>query len=93
MENAGRLQKVVQHETAFVSKVEPQKVKPWNCDCYNVTDISNIEETECTCYGKELKTIPSDLPKRLRRLTVTDSEISSISRDSFQPYKDTLTDV
>lgn len=93
MEEEDRMNQVVLKETAFVSKVEPRKPRPWSCDCYNTTEVNQTEEVECRCHGKELKAIPTDLPGNLHRLTITDSEIKNLSRNSLQPYKDTLRDV
>lgn len=78
----------------FVSKVEPKKnqTNTWMCDCYNSTDGVDLE-TECRCYGKELKEIPPDLDENLHRITLTDSDIRFVKRNSFQPYKETLRDV
>lgn len=94
MENVDRVPQVVHEQTAFVSKVEPKKVKPWTCDCYNATmEANQTYEVECRCFGKEFRVVPQDLVKNLQRLTITDSDISILNRDSFQPYKDTLRDV
>lgn len=94
MENAERVPQVIHEQTAFVSKVEPKKVKPWTCDCYNATtEVNQTDEVECRCFGKEFRVVPEDLARNLHRLTITDSDISILGRDSLQPYKDTLRDV
>lgn len=42
------------------------------------------------CSGNE---IPSDLPKNLQRITISGSDIKNLSRNSLQPYRETLMDV
>lgn len=80
----------------FISKVEPLYInmseKLFTSYCYNTTD-GGYSEVDCRCHGKELKDIPVDLDKTVRRITVTNSNMQFIPRDSFQPYKDTLWDM
>lgn len=61
----------------------------WCCDM----KTSIKKKLNFRCFGKELKEIPSDLPNNLQRLTISDSNIKNLSRNAFQPYRDTLMDV
>nr|XP_022902610.1 follicle-stimulating hormone receptor-like [Onthophagus taurus] len=56
--------------------------KTWKCDCDNSTDQLN----QCRCYGDGL-IIPDDLGNNFSSLVITHSDIQSIKRDDFQPYK------
>ncbi|KAK4884472.1 hypothetical protein RN001_000743, partial [Aquatica leii] len=81
-------------EHVFVSKVEPKQTQntSWSCNCYNGTNGLEFE-FECRCHGKELLEIPSDLDENLYRITLTDSDIKFLNKNSFQPYKESLRDV
>lgn len=86
----------VDYQHVFISKVEPTMVpnKNYNSHCYNTTAADSEEyEVDCRCYGKALLEIPDDLDPNVRRITITDSNMQLIKRDSFQPYRDTLRDV
>ncbi|KAF5297139.1 hypothetical protein FQA39_LY02719 [Lamprigera yunnana] len=80
-------------EHIFISKVEPRRSHnaSWFCDCYNGTNGPE-HEFECRCHGRELIEIPTDLDD-MYRITLTDSDIRFIKRDSFQPYRQHLRDV
>lgn len=79
-------------ETAFVSKVEPQEIKPCTCECYNTTENYQID-IECTCAGRELHQIPDFLNKTLTKLVITDSDIKRITKNELKPYRENLKDV
>lgn len=78
----------------FVSKVEPKNTQDqsWSCDCYNSTDGGEIV-IECRCQGKEFKHVPLNLNENLFRITIIDSNLKILKRNSFQPYRSTLRDM
>lgn len=88
---------------AFVSKVDFNMAasKGWECKCYNITmehapvadGGEEDAETECRCSGRDFKEVPIDLGENLHRITITDSDIMFLERDSFQPYMLTLHEV
>lgn len=76
-------------EIAFVSKVKPQTRPEQKCDCYNTSENYQIE-VECSCSGKALMRIPSNLPKNMSKLSVTDSEMRFFTRADLDPYRQNL---
>lgn len=92
MENTDRMAKnMEQHAFNDNTLKEDQDV---SCECHNSTEVYSIE-TECKCLdviGANLK-IPEVWVESLNRLTLTDSELTYIDKDLFQPFRLTLEDV
>ncbi|XP_031352438.1 lutropin-choriogonadotropic hormone receptor-like isoform X3 [Photinus pyralis] len=84
----------LEEQQMFISKMESKRAQnlTWTCECYNVTYGMELE-LECRCHGRGLLEIPTDLDEKLERITLTESEIKVIEKNSFQPYKETLRDV
>ncbi|XP_044729178.1 lutropin-choriogonadotropic hormone receptor-like [Chrysoperla carnea] len=58
----------------------------------NIFMLSTFE-TECVCFGDKLYKIPKYLNKYVHRLTIIDSNIRVLTKDSLQFYKHTLQDL
>ncbi|XP_071453555.1 lutropin-choriogonadotropic hormone receptor-like [Hetaerina americana] len=50
-------------------------------------------EVECRCSGDALRLLPADLDPLLRTLTIAQTAMESLHRDSFKAYRESLRDV
>nr|CAH7750310.1 unnamed protein product [Callosobruchus chinensis] len=59
-----------------------------------VTGNSKCEiGSEVHCHGKEVTNIPTDLPRNLTKLVITEANIEYISKESLDPYRLHLRDI
>ncbi|CAH2014451.1 unnamed protein product [Acanthoscelides obtectus] len=49
--------------------------------------------SEVHCYGKEITYIPTDLPRNLTKLVITEANIEYISKEWLDPYRPHLRDI
>ncbi|XP_039282998.1 LOW QUALITY PROTEIN: lutropin-choriogonadotropic hormone receptor [Nilaparvata lugens] len=62
------------------------------CSCSDHRDPPRLL-VKCKCRGDHLQRVPSDLQRGLHILSITRAAIEVLAADSFQPYRESLTDL